>query len=364
MSIRMLLIFLIICFQVTNTKEQHVNYYGIVLAGGVGERLWPLSRRDNPKQFLSVDSQKTLLDQSIERLALTIPPENLWLVISQQHCHQLSASMKVGNVLIESNGRNTGPAILFACLELYKKDPNAVVIFVPADPYIPASDYALFAKYVQQSLDFVAQHDVIGLLGVKPTYPATGYGYIEFNENRNKKGLYKVERFHEKPSSKLASFYVQMPHMLWNIGMFAGKVSVFIDEFQRTAPDLYNEVIAWQTGEKKYDEITNISIDYALMERSDRAWVLPVDFSWCDVGNVDVFLTIKRTLQKNLNSVIEVNSKNSLVDVPSKLVALVGVDDLCVIETDDALLIVKRSEAEKVRNVVAKLKETNQTSYL
>jgi mannose-1-phosphate guanylyltransferase len=345
-----------------NGNDIYNNVYGVVLAGGVGERLWPLSRSHHPKQFLSIDAQKTLLDQAIERLNQVISPQHIWLMVSAQHVHKVNPSTH-GSLLFESAMRNTGPAILNACLALYKQNPDAVVLFVPADSYIPTTDYELFAHYVKQVLHFVAQHDGIALLGVKPAYSATGYGYIEYEQDAMM-GLHKVVRFHEKPSERLASFYMKMPHMLWNICMFAGKVSVFIEEYQRVAPELYADVIAWQQGKKAYKDIINISIDYAVMERSNRVWVLPVDFAWCDVGNVDIFLAMKQKMQPNESLVVAVESNNNLIDVPSKMVALVGVDDLCVVETADALLITKRSEVEKVRQVVAQLKKNNQTSYL
>ncbi len=359
-----IVILLLIMIMLPIDAKEAMNIYGMVLAGGVGERLWPLSRHDNPKQFLSIDAQKTLLEQTIERLSPIIAPENRWLIISTCHQHKIDASLGIGSMLIEPTGRNTGPAILYACLTLYKQDPDAVVIFVPADAYIPTSDYGIFADYVRQALDFASKHDAIGLLGVKPTYPASGYGYIEYDQHHMQHGFYKVARFHEKPSERLAANYVQMPHMLWNICMFVGKAAVFIDEYQRMMPELYEEVVAWQQGKKAYDQIINISIDYAVMERSNRVWVLPVDFSWCDVGNVEVYLTMKQKMQPNNKLVVSIDAKNNLVDVPDKMVALVGVDDLCIIETADALLITKRNESEKVRAVVAQLKKENQSSYL
>lgn len=345
-------------------KEERMNFYGIVLAGGVGERLWPLSRHDHPKQFLSIDAQKTLLEQSLERLCPVILPEHRWLVITENHQHKIDASLPIGSLLVEPVGRNTGPAILYACLTVYQQNPDAVIIFVPADSYIPGADYDLFARYVRQALDFASQHDAIGLLGVKPTYAASSYGYIEYDQHCTQHGLHKVMRFHEKPSEKLAASYMKMPHMLWNIGMFVGKASVFIDEYKRVMPELYEEVIAWQQGTKTYDQIINISIDYAVMERSDRIWVLPVDFSWCDVGNVEVFLAMKQKMQPKNERVIAIDAKNNLVDVPHKVVALIGVDNLCIVETADALLITKRDEAEKVRAVVQQLKKEKQNAYI
>lgn len=349
---------------IQTAKDLHMNWYGIVLAGGVGERLWPYSRQTNPKQFLSVDEKTTLLDQSIDRLATVIAPENIWAVTSQVHTHHFSTiKQSLGNVIIEPEGRNTGPAILTACLELAQHNPDAVVMFVPADPYIPVRDYAKFQAAVTAAMEFVQHNDAIALLGVQPTYAATGYGYIEFDEENFDRSLFRVARFHEKPSEKLAIAYIQMPHMLWNIGMFAAKVSVFINEFQRVAPDLYEEVVSWKNGTLAYDQISKLSVDIAVIEKSNHVWVLPVDFSWCDVGNVEVFMSIKDQHAHMQNNTIQVDSKNNLIDA-QKLVALVGVDDLCVIETSDAILITKRGEAENVRGVVAQLKQGHKTEYL
>ena len=345
-------------------KELPMNFYGIVLAGGSGERLWPLSRRNKPKQFLSVDSQKNLLDEAIDRLSLCLPPENILILASHNHKSHTSHYSDRYQLLVEPSSRNTGPAILNACFQMLKKDPNAIVIFVPADQYVPKTDYHLFAQYVEQAVNFAANNNKIALLGVKPSYPATGYGYIEYDQEKVINGLYEVKRFHEKPSEKLASFYTQMPHMLWNICMFAARASVFVDEFSHVAPELYQEVLAWHKGDISYDEISNISIDYAVLERSNQVFVLPVDFGWCDVGNLDVFLTTKQKLQELNFSTVLLDSSNNVVDVPDKLIALVGVHDLCIVDTPDVLLIAKRTEAEKVRSIVNFLKKTNQTEYL
>ena len=371
MKLRVCLVWLLWMFSFCYAKEVRMgNWYGVVLAGGVGERLWPLSRKDCPKQFLKLGAS-SLLDQSIQRLQNVMDQKQICVFTSCAYEKQVSQQVgeKIGSIFIEPSSRNTGPSILCACLDLYEKDPDAKVIFVPADPFIPESDYGKFAESVRRAMTFVASSDGIALLGVKPTYPATGYGYIEYDSDIVQDQLYKVQRFHEKPSLKLASNYIQQQDMLWNIGMFAGRVSVFLDEFKCVAPDLYKEVMDYRQGLISYDEVLSISVDCALIERSDRAWVLPVDFSWCDVGNVDVFLSIKdrlHGLQKNIEqkSTVQVDAHNNIVDVPDKLVALVGVDDLCVVETPDALLITKRTDAEKVRSIVDQLKQANRMDCL
>ena len=354
-----------VCVGILYGESNQMNVHGLILAGGVGERLWPLSRIDHPKQFLSIGSMHTLLEQSVERLRGVIPSENMKVVTSHMHAAKVRATCSVKEMIIEPASRNTGPAVLLSCLELYEKDPNAIAVFVPADPYIPESDYACFRVYLQQAILFAQEHqDRIILFGVKPTYPATGYGYIEYNQGERHNQFFSVTRFHEKPSLPLAKNYIQQPDMLWNICMFIGSVATFIDEFKAVAPDLYAEIVAFRSGAQPYEEITSISIDCAVMERSNNVWVLPVDFSWCDVGNVETFLSIKEEATGAPCNVISVESNNNLIEVPDKLVALVGVDNLCVVETSDALLIIKRSDAEKVRDIVQQLKQAKQKEYL
>ena len=162
-----------------NAKAESMNVYGVILAGGVGERLWPLSRQDHPKQFLAVGSSDTLLQQSINRFTGVVSPRSTWVITSACHASYILENMKdsVDNLLVEPCGRNTAPALLYACLELYKQDPDATVVFAPADPYIPEADYPLYRTSISQAISFAQSNDAIVLCGVKPTYPATGYGY-------------------------------------------------------------------------------------------------------------------------------------------------------------------------------------------
>ncbi len=347
-------------------SNQMNSVYGVVLAGGSGERLWPLSRQSRPKQFLCLGSEKTLLEQSIDRLRLLPDIDFVFVTSAQSHVSPIMKHVgnRIDTVIAEPMGRNTGPAILYTCFELYKKDPDALVVFVPSDAFIPESDNALFCRYVQRMIRFISTHDSIALLGVHPTHAATGYGYIEYNINERILSMCKVNRFCEKPSCELASNYIKQGNMLWNIGMFGARVSVFIEEFKRHAPDMFQAMEAYIKGEGSYEDIPAVAVDYAVIEKSDNTWVLPVDFSWCDVGNLEMFLSIKYLGQNSMKNMLQVDACNSLVDVPDKLVALIGVDDLCVVDTGDTLLISKRSDVEKVREVVAQLKQNNQTEYL
>jgi len=341
------------------------SIYCVILAGGSGERLWPLSRKNKPKQLLEVGEQKTLLEQAIERLKPITSQDKIWICTTQQHADAISVMTKdsVGHMVVEPGARNTGPAILLSCLEIYKKDPNALVLFLPADPFIPPHDYGLFADFLDHAFDFVAQEDRITLLGVKPTFPATGYGYIEFAQGNQ--APYIVEKFHEKPSQSVAEQYLSSGTMLWNIGMFCAKVSVFIDEFKNVAPIMYQGVVDYMARVSSYDSVVADSVDYAIMEKSSKISVLPVDFSWCDVGNIEIFLSIKEQYGALHNKkVLEVESGNNLVDVPDTLVALIGVHDLCIVRTNEVLLITKRDDAEKVRAIVQMLKQGAFKDYL
>ncbi len=366
MNILWLCILYFFCMTHIMTPKENMHVYGMILTGGVGERLWPLSRIHYPKQFLSINNKDSLLKQAIDRLRGVVEKEHMWAITAKQHLSliQNSVGAHLGNIIVEPIGRNTGPAVLLSCLELYKKDPDAIVVFVPADPYIPEKDYDLFCKYVHQATIFADRHDGIVLCGVRPTYPATGYGYIEYIIDEAYSPIFRVARFHEKPSLALAQNYIQQPHMLWNICMFVGKVSVFIEEFKNVAPDLYAEVIGYLAGDRDYKDVTSISVDCAVIEQSNNVWVLPVNFSWCDVGNVETFLSIQQS-QSASHNIISVNAQDNLISVPTnKVVALVGVDDLCIVDTGDALLISKRSEAENVRAVVRHLNNYNMKEYV
>jgi mannose-1-phosphate guanylyltransferase len=301
----------------------------------------------------------------------------------------------IGGILVEPGSRNTGPALMLSSLRIYEQDPEALIIFVPADPYIPASDSALFVTCLQSMIDHSARNPVISLCGVKPTYPATGYGYIAYGDEREvtlraqalratalqatvqqatvqqatvqqaaalRAVALPVIAFKEKPSLALAHNYVDSGMMLWNTGIFCASAHVFLAECKTHAPQLYADIVAVHKGTKKYDDVEAISIDYAVLEKSKNIAVVPATFSWCDVGNVAVFLSLQQS--DTTTSIVTIDAHNNKVSVPNKTVALVGVDDLCIIETADSLLICKQSEAEKVRNVVQYLKKNGMTKNL
>lgn len=342
------------------------NVYAVILAGGSGERLWPLSRLQFPKQLLSVEEQKTFLDQAIERVSTFIPTSHIMVNTTRNHAERISHAVgnRVGDIIIEPGARNTGPAILYCCLRLHQQDPDAVAVFLPADHYISVN--AKFVEFLGHAIAYAMHHDRIVLMGLQPKYPATGYGYIEYDPAlvSEYNGVVPVKKFHEKPVYDIAQTYVTAGNMLWNAGIFCAKVSVFLNEFKTHAPEMYQGVIKSLDDTDCYHQVVSESVDYAIMEKSEQISVLPADFPWCDIGNVEIFLSLKEQKQSTNRRVITYESHNSLVDVPDRLVALVGVDDLCVVDTGEILLVAKRQEAEKVKMIVQALKDMKAYEYL
>jgi len=358
--------FLALCISsfATGKSVKYPNVYCVILAGGSGTRLWPLSRASFPKQFLSIYGNQTLLDQAIERVSASVAKENIWIGTTKKHeaTVQECVGDRIGKIVVEPGMRNTGPAILLNCFEVYKKNPDAVILFLPSDPFIPTKER--FVSFLDRAIEYTCTHDRISLLGLKPLYPATGYGYIEYdNTSRDEVIPFIVKKFHEKPVYEVAQRYCSQGNMLWNISMFCAKARVFLEEFEKNAPDIFKAVKEYVEGSGRYEDVRAESIDYAVMEKSKRVSVFPVDFEWCDVGNVEVFLSLQKEYGICRSKKVSVNAHNNLVSVPNKLVALVGVENLCIVETDDALLIASRDQTEKVKQVVQQLKQLDLQEY-
>lgn len=338
--------------------------YVVILAGGRGERLWPLSRSELPKQLLPFTHDRSLLDQTIDRFAQYVLRERLIIITTAQQEKEIAKKVgaRVGHIIAEPISRNTAPAIALACLFVQKIDPSAVIIFSPADHFI--ADSHQFIENINNAVSFASKHEGITLLGLHPTHPATGYGYIEYKSipATGQTAVCPVVRFHEKPDKSAAEHYVKSQHMLWNIGIFCGTVTSFIHEFATYAPLILKNSAKYDAGDKNaYALCESISIDYAVLEKSKNVFVLPVQFGWSDVGNLETFLLLHSVKQEA--NVVTVEANHNLVLSNKKVIGLIGVDDLCIIETDDALLIVKRSQVEKVKQLVHQLEQKFGTSY-
>ncbi len=339
--------------------------YFIILAGGSGERLWPLSRHRHPKQLIPFLDKKSLLEQTIERiLPLTPDKEGIVVVTNQDHYQAVDqlVGSRVGHIIAERAGRNTGPAILLACHHIMQKDPQAIIVVLPSDAYVPDRD--AFCATISLGIDHLNIADDLVMFGLKPTHPATGYGYLQTDILQpifDGKG-YRIAQFHEKPDLICAQEYVERGDMLWNIGIFAAAVDTFMREFAVHAPDLTADVLRYLSGECAYKDVRSISIDYAVIEKSSKVVVFPASFEWSDVGNLNVFLTLQARYSPDALPVINFDGTGNLASTKQKLVVCVGVSDLCIVETDDVILVTQKHTAENVKKVLPQVKSVREAS--
>lgn len=332
----------------------------VILAGGNGERLWPLSSPARSKQLIPFINGTTLLEQTITRIQALVKNKNhLFITTNIEQQDTIKKLLgKQANILAEPTGRNTGPAILFSCLELADKDDDAVVVILPSDHFIPETEP--FVSILWAAIAYASCYDHLVLLGVKPTHPSTSYGYIQYQAEQFVPGwaCFPVQKFHEKPEKDQAQEYVQRSDMLWNTGIFIGRVAVIMQQFKQWAPELYEAMLQYRQSKISYDQLPKISIDHAVIERSDKKVVFCAPFIWYDVGTLPAFLQLKSQYETgSVAKIINIDAHDNLASTSKKTVAFVGVNNLCVVETDDALLIVPQDRVESVREVSAKVNQ-------
>ena len=335
----------------------------VVLAGGSGERLWPLSSYVRPKQLLPFINGVSLLEQTVQRIQPLVKNKNHLFVVTNTDQQDAVKKMvgKQATVFAEPEGRNTAPAILTTCLEINEKNDDAVIVVLPSDHFIPQTEK--FVSLLWAAVAYASCYDQLVLLGVKPTSPATGYGYIQYQASHIVPGwmCFPVQKFHEKPDKEQAQAYLAKNDMLWNIGIFVGRVQVFLEQFKQHAPDLYQAVQAQRKNELEYSQIPHISMDHAVLEKSEKVVVFPADFEWHDVGTLPAFLMLKAQYEKETQTrVINVDAHNNMACASKKVVAFVGVSNVCVVETEDALLVVAQDRVEAVRDISSFIKEEKQ----
>lgn len=345
----------------------------IILAGGSGTRLWPLSRKKYSKQFLTLVDGVPLIDSTYKRILNFFSPEDVITVTNKDYyfyvkdsCSKISEELEK-NIISEPVGKNTAPAIALACsfiVDKQKGDPAEEVVFVfPSDHIIkPVEKFIEYLKIAKKA----AENGYLVTFGIKPTAPVTGYGYIKASEERNDFSI--VERFTEKPDLKIAEEYLQSGKYFWNSGIFAFKISTFFDELKAHQPEVHKNI------EKGYDFAVNdfskmpsISIDYAVMEKSNKVVIFPMDIFWSDVGSWDSFYEISKKDDRGNVSIGDVkilDTSNSLIFSNKRLVGAVGVDDLIVIETDDAVFLSKRGNGQDVKKLLVELEKDHREEVL
>lgn len=347
--------------------------YGIILAGGSGSRLWPLSRELYPKQLLNLNSDKSLLQSTFERLEGFMPKENIVSITNTKHTSnvrmQLSELSSKVNLLSEPVSKNTAPAIALAVkFIMQKSNSDPVIIVVPSDHLIENQDKFLSTVKKGEKL---AEAGYIVTFGIKPDYPETGYGYI--NTSDELQDGFKVKEFVEKPDLETAKQYLKAGTYYWNSGIFMFKASTLIQEIEKLAPEIANisnEIDFTKSDEIpfiKFDKMPNISIDYAVMEKSDRIALVKLESDWNDLGS---WQSIYDVSQKDKNGnvfvghVLDKDSKNSFVYSSSKLVATIGLEDTVIVETEDAILACKKDKTQDVKYIYNTLKEQNDNTHL
>lgn len=355
--------------------------YVVIMAGGIGSRFWPKSRATKPKQFLDIlNTGKTLLQHTAERLEPLCPPENFYVVTAHNYeglVHEQLPNVPKCNILKEPVRRNTAPCIAYACDKIFAKDKDANIIIVPSDQLIIQNDKYL--RILRKCLAFTAKQDVLVTIGIKPTKPATGYGYIQYMESVEDEGFHKVKTFTEKPSKEIAQTFLDSGDFLWNSGIFIWKAKTILKAFKKYLPEvfdafenaheIYNTKAEKKFIEKAYSIVTNISIDYGVMEKANNVYTIPADFDWSDIGTWDSLFEV---YQKDYlgNAVKGENVKiydaqcNMIMAPVDKLVVIQGIEKMCVIDTGNVLLICPRSKEQEIKQITVDLKIAGLDKFL
>jgi mannose-1-phosphate guanylyltransferase len=357
------------------------HHYVAIMAGGIGSRFWPMSRTSLPKQFLDIlGTGQTLIQQTFERYSQLVPKENIYVITAHEYqaiVKKQLPGLPEENILAEPSRKNTAPCIAYIAFKLLKKDPQALMIAAPADHLVMETNE--FLATAKKALDFVDHINALVTIGVKPTYPNTGYGYIQHDTATAAPDVYKVKTFTEKPNAELAKTFIASGDFLWNAGIFTWKVKNIVAALEKHEPELYELFAAEKdkfntAGEKRaieniYPQCTNISIDFAVMEKADNVYVIPASFGWSDLGtwnsaweNKDKDYFGNAVVGKH---VMVVDANNCMVHVPdNKLVLLQGLKDYIIVDTKDVLLICKKDKEQEIKQYVAEVKRNMSDKYL
>lgn len=353
------------------------NCYVVIMAGGVGSRFWPMSRTDYPKQFLDIlGTGRTLLQQTYDRSLAVCPKENILIVTNESYRElvlQQLPELTERQVLLEPARRNTAPCVLYAAFRIKAINPNGVMVVAPSDHLIQKEE--TYTKLVTKALKVASKENALITLGITPTRPDTGYGYIQFKEetSASDKSVHKVKTFTEKPDLEMAQQFIASGEFLWNAGIFVWSAQSILDAFANLLPDEYqlfhegSDAFATEKEEafikRTYSLCSNISIDYGIMEKAENVYTLAADIGWSDLGTWgSLYAFADKNEQGNViqgRNVIAYDTNNCIVNVPKdKLVVLQGMDDMIVVESNGILLVCKRTEEQQIKRIVNDVKAT------
>lgn len=357
------------------------HFYVAIMAGGIGSRFWPYSRTDYPKQFLDIlNTGKTLLQWTYERFTQFIPADNIYVVTHHQYATTVGKqlpNLPLENIVSEPSRKNTAPCVAYISHKIHKKDPKASMICAPADHLI--MDGTSFTSTCLNALLFAQKNNALLTLGIKPTRPDTGYGYIQFETQQVADNVYQVKTFTEKPNLELAKTFLKSGDFLWNAGIFVWNSKSILKAFSTYLPEMdelfVQETAALNTPQEKdvidkiYSQCTNISIDYGIMEKADNVYVIPSNFGWSDLGTwASAYENLEKDYLGNAvqgKNVMVIDATKCMVKAPNdKLVLLQGMDDMIVIDTTDVLLICKKENEQQIKEYVAEVKRHKGDKYM
>lgn len=357
------------------------NHYVAIMAGGIGSRFWPMSRTSYPKQFLDIlNTGRTLIQSTHDRFKKFVPVENIYVVTSEEYVEIVRDQLPeipAKNIVAEPSRKNTAPCIAYISYKLQQLNEKGTLICAPADHII--LDDTAFTKVCLEAMSFVKAHKALITLGIKPSHPNTGYGYIQFEQQPASDNVYKVKTFTEKPNADLAKTFVSSGEFLWNAGIFVWQVNNIVAAFEKHLPELAEIFAAEKTLfntekekaaiEKIYPLCTNVSIDYAIMEKADNVYIIPSSFGWSDLGTWN---SAHENMEKDYlgnavsgSEVMVIDATHNMVHVPNnKLVLLQGLNDYIIVDTEDVLMICKKEKEQEIKQYVAEIKRNKGDKYL
>lgn len=361
--------------------KENMKTTAVIMAGGRGERFWPKSRNSYPKQFLSLTKDgETMIQKTVKRLLPVVKKEDIYIVTNTMYISLVKEQIPdipEENILAEPCARNTAPCIALAGAVISKKYNDAVMLVLPSDHLI--SYERLYISTLKKAISTAKEGKNLVTIGITPTYPETGYGYINFGNETSSvtEDAYKVERFVEKPNLETAKEYLASGKYLWNSGMFVWKVSSIMDNIKNLMPDIYEGALKIKdsVGTDNFDEVLerefqnfrSESIDFGVMEKADDIYTISGSFGWDDVGN---WLAVERINEVDSNrnyiegNVISINSKRTTICSGKRLISAVGLEDLIIVDTDDAVLVCSKNNTQDVKKVIEELKKQGRTELV
>ena len=352
--------------------------YGLIMAGGGGTRFWPLSRKKVPKQLLNLTGKEAMINETIDRLDGIVDKEDIFIVTNEQQAEltkeTVAGRVSENHILAEPSARNTAACIGYGAIEILKKYGDGIMCILASDHYI--KDEETFRSVLKKAVETVEETDGLVTIGITPTFPSTGYGYIR-NEDMDGKEYKKVLEFVEKPDLDRAKTYLEAKTYAWNSGMFVWKASTILKYFEKLLPDIYEKLMIIKealgtSGEQDvlkaiYDTIPKISIDYGIMERADNVYMLEGEFGWNDIGSFDAFSALYT--EDDDGNVLRADTalldcKDNIIIGGQKLVACVGLKNFIVVDTEDAILVCDKERAQDVKEIVALLERREKNHLL